>query len=69
MDPVVRLEDRPRPAEGETGGDPPGASAPVLHRQPDWGAVQGILNELDRNVRLADVKRQVSAVALRCAPG
>jgi type VII secretion ATPase EccA len=44
-------------------------SAPALHRQPDWGAVQGILNELDRNVGMEDVKRQVSAVAAQVRAG
>jgi type VII secretion ATPase EccA len=42
---------------------------PSLHRQPDWGAVQGILNELDRNVGMEDVKRQVSAVAAQVRAG
>lgn len=44
-------------------------TAPVLHRQPDWGAVQGILNELDRNVGMEDVKRQVAAVAAQVRAG
>ncbi|ONI67976.1 AAA family ATPase [Kribbella sp. ALI-6-A] len=44
-------------------------SAPALHRQPDWAAVQGILNELDRNVGMEDVKRQVSAVAAQVRAG
>jgi type VII secretion ATPase EccA len=54
MQPVVRR------------GEP---SRPALHRQPDWGAVQGILNELDRNVGMEDVKRQVSAVAAQVRAG
>ncbi|MEV6284363.1 AAA family ATPase [Kribbella sp. NPDC051770] len=44
-------------------------SAPALHRQPDWGAVQGVLNELDRNVGMQDVKQQVSAVAAQVRAG
>ncbi|WP_020393279.1 AAA family ATPase [Kribbella catacumbae] len=45
------------------------AAKPALHRQPDWGAVQGILDELDRNVGMAEVKRQVSAVAAQVRAG
>jgi type VII secretion ATPase EccA len=44
-------------------------TAPALHRQPDWGAVQGVLNELDRNVGMEEVKRQVSAVAAQVRAG
>ncbi|TDU90080.1 type VII secretion ATPase EccA [Kribbella voronezhensis] len=63
-----------RPAPRSTGpivpqvrrGEP---TRPTLHRQPDWGAVQGILNELDRNVGMEDVKRQVSAVAAQVRAG
>ncbi|MEV8377729.1 AAA family ATPase [Kribbella sp. NPDC056861] len=40
-----------------------------VNRQPDWGKVQGILDELDRNVGMADVKRQVSAVAAQVRAG
>lgn len=69
MDPDVKLETAPREREAEpvvVRGEPTG---PVLHRQPDWGAVQGILNELDRNVGMEDVKRQVSAVAAQVRAG
>ncbi|ADB35882.1 AAA ATPase central domain protein [Kribbella flavida DSM 17836] len=71
-DSEVRLSTRP--AERSTAKAAPvirrGApSAPSLHRQPDWGAVQGILNELDRNVGMEDVKRQVSAVAAQVRAG
>lgn len=45
------------------------SQAPVLHKQPDWGAVQGILNELDRNVGMDEVKRQVAAVAAQVRAG
>ncbi|WBQ05693.1 AAA family ATPase [Kribbella sp. CA-293567] len=55
----------------------PATSAPVRRtgtakpagRQPDWGAVQSILDELDRNVGMAEVKRQVSAVAAQVRAG
>ncbi len=71
MDSSVKLETFPLPKEPE--GKPvvrrAETQAPVLHRQPDWGAVQGILNELDRNVGMADVKRQVSAVAAQVRAG
>lgn len=68
----LRLDTRPAPRS--TGPVAPvirrGApTQPSLHRQPDWGAVQGILNELDRNVGMADVKRQVSAVAAQVRAG
>jgi len=72
MDPVVRLETTtlaPPAEEKPVVIRRAQASAPVLHRQPDWGAVQGILNELDRNVGMADVKRQVSAVAAQVRAG
>jgi type VII secretion ATPase EccA len=70
MDRDVRLETSPL----DRGADEPVVvrrqpSGPVLHRQPDWGAVQGILNELDRNVGMEDVKRQVSAVAAQVRAG
>jgi tetratricopeptide (TPR) repeat protein len=72
-DPDVRLQTYPpdrRPRHGTEPvlrrGEP---SRPVLHREPDWGAVQGILNELDRNVGMEDVKRQVSAVAAQVRAG
>ncbi|HET6298794.1 MAG TPA: AAA family ATPase [Kribbella sp.] len=70
----LRLDTRPAPRR--TGASPSapvvrrGApSKPTLHRQPDWGAVQGILNELDRNVGMEEVKRQVSAVAAQVRAG
>ena len=73
-DPGLRLDTRP--ADRRTGSGPTapvirrGApTRPVLHQQPDWGAVQGILNELDRNVGMEDVKRQVSAVAAQVRAG
>jgi type VII secretion ATPase EccA len=69
--PDLRLDTRP--AQRRTGDRPVirrGApSQPTLHRQPDWGAVQGILNELDRNVGMEEVKRQVSAVAAQVRAG
>jgi type VII secretion ATPase EccA len=70
----VRLSTRRTETRGTTGPVAPvirrGApSAPALHRQPDWGAVQGILNELDRNVGMQDVKQQVSAVAAQVRAG
>jgi type VII secretion ATPase EccA len=70
MDPAIGLQTSPLPAEPRRPvirrAEP---SAPILHRQPDWGAVQGILNELDRNVGMADVKRQVAAVAAQVRAG
>ncbi|WP_328989959.1 AAA family ATPase [Kribbella sp. NBC_01245] len=71
MDPEVVLETHPRDrrkaAEPVVRRGAP--TAPALHRQPDWGAVQGILNELDRNVGMEDVKRQVAAVAAQVRAG
>ncbi|TWD80399.1 type VII secretion ATPase EccA [Kribbella amoyensis] len=69
--PDLKLETRPSERRPNTApairrGAP---SKPTLHRQPDWGAVQGILNELDRNVGMEDVKRQVSAVAAQVRAG
>lgn len=70
----VRLQTRPPDRRTRSALSTPtvqrGApSQPVLHRQPDWGAVQGILNELDRNVGMEEVKRQVSAVAAQVRAG
>jgi type VII secretion ATPase EccA len=72
MDTSVRLETAPLPASAD---EKPvvirraQSTGPTLHRQPDWGAVQGILNQLDRNVGMSDVKRQVSAVAAQVRAG
>jgi type VII secretion ATPase EccA len=73
-DSEVRLQTRPLDRRSKAGTQQPVVrrgepSRPVLHRQPDWGAVQGILNELDRNVGMEDVKRQVSAVAAQVRAG
>jgi type VII secretion ATPase EccA len=70
----VRLSTRRTESRGTTSQAAPvirrgSPSAPALHRQPDWGAVQGILNELDRNVGMQDVKQQVSAVAAQVRAG
>ncbi len=70
----VRLSTRRTESRGTTSQTAPvirrgSPSAPALHRQPDWGAVQGILNELDRNVGMQDVKQQVSAVAAQVRAG
>ena len=72
QDPQVQLQTRAlnRRAIAEPKKKAQGQSAkPVLHRQPDWAAVQGILNELDRNIGMQDVKRQVSAVAAQVRAG
>jgi type VII secretion ATPase EccA len=73
-DSEVRLQTRPLDRRGRAATQQPVVrrgepSRPVLHRQPDWAAVQGILNELDRNVGMEDVKRQVSAVAAQVRAG
>ncbi|MEU4396647.1 AAA family ATPase [Kribbella sp. NPDC023855] len=66
------LETRPTPSIKKPEPAPvrrTDAAKPSLQRQPDWGAVQGILDELDRNVGMAEVKRQVSAVAAQVRAG
>lgn len=73
-DPELKLDTRPAERRTGSGSQPPvirrGApTQPTLHQQPNWAAVQGILNELDRNVGMEDVKRQVSAVAAQVRAG
>lgn len=73
-DPDVRLQTYPAERRARSALEPPAVrrgepTRPVLHRDPDWGAVQGILNELDRNVGMEEVKRQVSAVAAQVRAG
>jgi type VII secretion ATPase EccA len=72
VDPELLLSTFPAPSTKKAEAPPvrrTGAAKPSLHRQPDWSAVQGILDELDRNVGMAEVKRQVSAVAAQVRAG